>query len=426
MPLYEEKLISPLAIRFTQQRIRTTFRDGKDVEASINEITTGPGVGDYDIVLHAPFPTIEIVRYSPNGRGTGGRGEDDRWFTFDNRRLYCLQRVAAEHWPKRVGAAVEVLYADTGAIRKKLDSLSCGLTVSIGHAFATAEELDYWDWYKAVEERAPPGLALAEFAEAAVNADDAKATVSDLLDAPGAPSSFERLANALAASELLAAKPVNSSSRTASETPSTTATEMVSGVVSQTEDWDSSGHGTPPAMESATVKKSTPAQLVFAVLKESLTGVWTGDKGETYTVSCRGFQWHCVREDSHSTKKFSFEQDNVSNVLWWGVQRTYYVAISELTENPNQLRWYGARDQPGRRCRFMWQKTHGAWEQDESLWQGGVEATWSPPRQVPAQSWQAQGRPTKWQHAKSQPAQQHKSAGQKSSKWVAVANAAGA
>lgn len=188
MPIYEEKLISPLAIRFTQQRIRTTFRDGRDVEATIKEVEARPGVGDYDIILRAPFPTIEILRWAPNGRSSGGK---EHWFSFDNRRLYCLQRIAAEYWPKRVGATVEVLYCDSGAIRKKLDSQTCGMSVSIGHAFASADELKEWSWHKAVQ-LSLPDLTLAVRAETGVLTDDAKASVGELTDAEE-PSSVERL-----------------------------------------------------------------------------------------------------------------------------------------------------------------------------------------------------------------------------------------
>jgi len=192
MPLYEEKLISPLAIRFTQQRIRETFRDGNEVEATRKQITVKPGAGDYDIILEAPFPAIEIIRWTANGRSTG----EEHWFSFDNRRLYCLQRVAAEYWPKRVAVTVEVLYADSSAtsIRKKLDSQTGGLSVQIGHAFATPAQLKGWDWRKACNCR--KGRAWEDFvlaAKAGIAADDAKATVSDLMNAPVAPSSFERL-----------------------------------------------------------------------------------------------------------------------------------------------------------------------------------------------------------------------------------------
>jgi len=171
MPIYEEKLISPFAVHFTQQRIRKTFQDGHEVEATIKQITAKPGVGEYDIILNTPFPAIEIMRWSPKRRRAGGK----HWCSFDNHRLYCLQRVAAAYWPKRVATAVEVFDADSGSIKKKLDLATNGLSVSIGHA--------QWAWQQAVKERAPPGN-FALNAEAAVAADAAKAKVGDLEDAP--------------------------------------------------------------------------------------------------------------------------------------------------------------------------------------------------------------------------------------------------
>lgn len=407
MPIYEEKLISPLAIRFTQQRIRQTFRDGREIEATCEEITTGPAVGDYDVVLHAPFPTIEIIRYSPHGRSASGQGDDDHWFTFDNRRLYCLQRIAASHWPKRVGASVEVLYADTGAIRKKFDSMTCGISVSIGHAFAVGDELDEWDWHQDVEERAPPGLALASNAEAGVFADDAKTSVSDLMEAPGVPSSFDRLAKAFAASELAAAVPLRS--RTISE--------------------DSTAAPETPEELTATWGEAPDESAPSNNPLDSLVGVWTGDKKETYTISSKGCQWHCVREDSYTTKKFTLLQDKHDpDVLWWGIQMSYYVCISEFAEKADQLRWYKATDEPGRRPRFMWNKSSdewsSSWPQDGgtwSAWQGKgdeqVKKDWAPKPQV---------RQTKWQSKTPQPANQQRPATQQKGKWVQVANSGGA
>jgi len=205
MPIYEEKIISPLATRFTQQRIRETFRDGHEVEATIKQITAAPGTGDYDIILEAPFPAIEIIRWAPNGRSSG---TGEHWFSFDNRRLYCLQRCAAKYWPKRVGAIVEVLYADSGTIRKKLDSQTCGQSVSIGHAFAVAGELQEWTWRKAVQEcRLQEHFALQ--ADAAVVADDAKTSVHELTGAP-VLSSFEKLARAEMCMQAEPPKPTSS------------------------------------------------------------------------------------------------------------------------------------------------------------------------------------------------------------------------
>lgn len=182
MPLFEEKLISPLAIRFTQNRIRTTFRDGREVESTIRELAAslGDSDSDYDGIIEAPFPAIEIIRWSPGGRKEGAQ---EHWFTFDNRRLYCLQRFAVECWPKRVAAKVEVLYADSGGIRKKLDTQTLGLKVFIGHAFATGDELIEWSWRRAVEARAPPGV-FALKCEDYIAADDAKRSLHDLADVP--------------------------------------------------------------------------------------------------------------------------------------------------------------------------------------------------------------------------------------------------
>mmetsp|Transcript_107760 Transcript_107760/g.170134 ORF Transcript_107760/g.170134 Transcript_107760/m.170134 type:complete len:632 (+) Transcript_107760:104-1999(+) len=180
MPLYEEKLISPLAIRFTQQRIRETFRDGRPVEPTIQEIGILPGVAEYDVILDAPFPTIEVIRWAPFGRKSGA---GEHWFSFDNRRLYCLQRLATALWPKHVAAKVEVLYFDPGAIRKKLDSLTVGQSVTIGHAFAVGDELREWSWRDAVQAHTPPGY-FANAIELSIAADDAKTSVHELKDVP--------------------------------------------------------------------------------------------------------------------------------------------------------------------------------------------------------------------------------------------------
>lgn len=193
MPIYEDKLISPLAVRFTQDRIKETFRDGREVDLAITQITTRPGVGDYDIILHAPFPDIEVVywrskkRVSRRGANAKGRSwaepEFDGWFSFDNRRLYCLQRVAADLWPRRVAAVVQALYADSGDMRRKYDSTTLGTAVCIGRCRETP--IGYWDWREEVDAEGSPA---ERSAERIISADDAKDSVDDLLSAPAAPN----------------------------------------------------------------------------------------------------------------------------------------------------------------------------------------------------------------------------------------------
>lgn len=182
MPIYEEKLISPLALRFTQDHIRTTFRDGRIVEDSIGAISAEPSEGSYDLILRVPFPMIEIIRWHPPRRFVGGKKKEDHWFTLDNRRLYCLQRAALAHWPRRVAAVVQILYADPGAVFKKYDSTTFGKAVNISHSVKD-EPISWWDWR---DEIAAGGIghscsgAQSSAATSAILADDDKEKTSDL------------------------------------------------------------------------------------------------------------------------------------------------------------------------------------------------------------------------------------------------------
>uniref|UniRef100_A0A7S4S855 Uncharacterized protein n=1 Tax=Alexandrium monilatum TaxID=311494 RepID=A0A7S4S855_9DINO len=188
MPVFEQKLINPLAMRFTQEHIRTTFRDGRLLEVSFSEIKSKPGTGDYDILLEAPFPNIEIIRWHPP-RHSKDRREGDHWFTLDNRRLYCLQRAAVAHWPLRVAVVVDLLYADPGSVWRKFDSSTCGRSVTIGHS-TRGPVLARWDW----RSQAPTTCAGAATALEAIAVDDLRGEVAVLQDAPEEPSSLLALA----------------------------------------------------------------------------------------------------------------------------------------------------------------------------------------------------------------------------------------
>lgn len=173
MPVYEEKLISPLALRFTQEHIKTSFQDGRIVEDTVAEIEAHPAdTDDYDLVLSVPFPEIEIIRWGQSQRESGSAGH---WFTLDNRRLYCLQRAAIQHWPLRVAVKVDILYADPGAVKKKYDSTTLGESVTVSHSCKEAA-LFRWDWRREV----PADLSVAW---KAVARDDQKMTVDALSDA---------------------------------------------------------------------------------------------------------------------------------------------------------------------------------------------------------------------------------------------------
>jgi len=178
MPVYEEKLISPLALRFTQEHIKTIFRDGHVVEETVGEIEVQPSThADYDLVLTAPFPQIEIIRW---GRGDGD-GQGLHWFTLDNRRLYCLQKAAMKHWPQRVAAKVEILYADPGAVKRKYDSTTLGESVTVADSCKDAP-LFRWDWRVDAPCLREAEREAARRARELVSRDDARREVDELSD----------------------------------------------------------------------------------------------------------------------------------------------------------------------------------------------------------------------------------------------------
>jgi len=185
MPIYEEKLICPFAIHFTQEHIKTLFQDGRVVETTIPEIVSQPSNSPhFDLILEAPFPNIEICRWHPHD-------SKDRavqhWFTLDNRRLYCLQRTAAQLWPKRVGVVVDILYADNGKVRRKYDSTTEGRSVTISPS-VKVPALWRWDWREGVAAVRANPLGARE-AMKAVEYDCLKDSVDDLSEVP--PPAFE-------------------------------------------------------------------------------------------------------------------------------------------------------------------------------------------------------------------------------------------
>lgn len=217
MPIYEEKLISPFALRFTQNHIRTTFRDGRSVEATVHEIEEQPGSGDYDVILKFPFPAIEIVRWHAerfldDGEETtlGEVPTGDHWFTLDNRRLYCLQRAAAACWPRRVGVAVQLLYASRGSIRNKCDTITNGLSVTMAD-HQRDSPMRIWNWREQV-----PCCQRNKAIRLAIDAilvDDAKPTVDNLQSVPGDTCS--------AVARLLKSMEMETSAQEGRQTPTT-------------------------------------------------------------------------------------------------------------------------------------------------------------------------------------------------------------
>lgn len=349
MPVYEQKLVSPLALRFTQEHIRTTFRDGRVVEDSIKEITTLPGTAGYDVILRAPFPDIEIIRWeaprhqhlSTDSPCLACRREEcercEHWFTLDNRRLYCLQRVAVALWPRRVAVAVDLLYADHGRIWKKYDSVNYGQTVSIGHT-SKGPALEQWDWQMRVKASAsaPASSSLVDVQAAwrCIEKDDQKQTTDDLQNAPQEEgSSLMALVHSDAPIEevLKSSAPV-----VGCVTPST---------VASSEDSDFAEAELPPS----------PQELLLLAVKKGLCSLWRGGMGETYHFTFSKEKcWSCVRQDAVGCKNFTVFFDGHKGVIWWGTARAYYFNASEVAQQPERLKMYAAGD--SKKPRFVWRR----------------------------------------------------------------------
>lgn len=339
MPVYEEKLICPFAIRFTQEHIRTTFRDGRDVEATTRQIVPESADGSsYDVILRAPFPHIEITRWHDSPVS-----EDVHWFTFDNRRLYSLQRAAAQYWPKRVAAVVEVLYsADRTSWKRKFDTMTSGQRVSVRHS-SLQNSIGTWHWHRAVEQRSTGTVMVAHLcALRAVEVDDAKTSVDALLDAPEEKVTKKAL--------VFDAMPyvqncITGVSKVASEDRA-----------SDSDATPSTGLSDDEAPQKPSVA-APPEQSILATLTKNLKGTWKGSRGETYTFHpFEEHTWTCMRNEDGSHKKFTVTYDKNSSLVWWGVDGKYFLDPSELCGWTNQIKWYNPDDLKKQRPKFKWNR----------------------------------------------------------------------
>eukprot|EP00413_Alexandrium_margalefii_P045665 CAMPEP_0204596598 /NCGR_PEP_ID=MMETSP0661-20131031/53331_1 /ASSEMBLY_ACC=CAM_ASM_000606 /TAXON_ID=109239 /ORGANISM="Alexandrium margalefi, Strain AMGDE01CS-322" /LENGTH=296 /DNA_ID=CAMNT_0051607217 /DNA_START=105 /DNA_END=991 /DNA_ORIENTATION=+ len=135
------------------------------------ETTNNKGDEEFTL-LKTPFPRIEVTRWRCKLREADGvprldpatglelYSEEECWFTFDNRRLCCLQRAAAARWPQEVRCeVVEVppALARTRELRK-FDTRTFGCNVLVGRRDDPSPEA--WSWRASVglpEEAQPEG-----------------------------------------------------------------------------------------------------------------------------------------------------------------------------------------------------------------------------------------------------------------------------
>jgi len=318
MPIFEEKLVSPFAVRFSQDHIRPEFQQGCDIEAAIKQIKTKPGSGDYDIVLVAPFPAIEIIRGHLKG------GDEDHWLSLDNRRLYCLQRAAVANLPLRAAVEVEALRAPTQGMRKKVNSSVGGLSVGIGHSWHSL--VGRWDWHEAVggvsENPAAHGLAAL---------DDAKASIHDLQDAFAPPSMldlFFQNEKAGATSDSSTAEPRSPKSSLGSDS---TILDV-------------------PNSPLETQQQSSGGWM------PDIIGVWEDERANTYSVTIApdGF-WTCWRKNpAGSRRKVALWYDEATDSVSWGDDWSCWADASDIRKDGTMVSWFAGRDAAKRKPRFQW------------------------------------------------------------------------
>jgi hypothetical protein len=200
-------LLSPFDVHFSQTRIRNEFQDGHTVDETTPEIEVVPrsssssspvqtaetevgaeggvsegaevagereyalGEGCEDLsaargedfeLLKTPFPRIEVTKWRCKLREADGTpkidpatgnelySHEERWFSFDNRRLYCLQKAAAAVWPKEVRCEVVEIPFSLARMRelRKFDTRTFGCSVIVGRREDPNPET--WSWRAAV------------------------------------------------------------------------------------------------------------------------------------------------------------------------------------------------------------------------------------------------------------------------------------
>jgi len=158
-------LLSPFEVHFSQTRIRAEFQDGHKLEETTEQIKAEEKIENTEndfIVLNAPFPRIEVTRWRCKLREADGTpkvdpttglelySHEERWFTFDNRRLCCLQRAAAALWPSEARCEVVEIPSTLARMRelRKFDTRTFGCNVIVGRRDDPNPET--WCWRTAV------------------------------------------------------------------------------------------------------------------------------------------------------------------------------------------------------------------------------------------------------------------------------------
>lgn len=158
--------MDPLELRFSQRKMRNVFADGKLIADSVKQVRPVRRTAEEQSIygapyrLEAPFPPIEVLRFRCKLRDeTTGRPlqdpvtkkemfeKEESWFTLDNRRLYCLQRVAVNLLPERctVDTVAEIRKERRLREIRKFRTLDGGRSINVG-SVVDGVPFQTWSW----------------------------------------------------------------------------------------------------------------------------------------------------------------------------------------------------------------------------------------------------------------------------------------
>ncbi|CAE8611427.1 unnamed protein product, partial [Polarella glacialis] len=114
-----------------------------------------------------------------------------------------------------------------------------------------------------------------------------------------------------------------------------------------------------PETESLSVRQERERNAAFDAFK----GTWKGGRGETYTVEFQEARKYavpgtCYRLQHGQALPYTVTFDLESGLLWWGLQKKYFLDPSELAQDACTARWYpqGQLTAQARRAGFEWSK----------------------------------------------------------------------
>eukprot|EP00930_Biecheleria_cincta_P008650 TRINITY_DN11017_c0_g1_i1.p1 TRINITY_DN11017_c0_g1~~TRINITY_DN11017_c0_g1_i1.p1 ORF type:complete len:716 (-),score=131.15 TRINITY_DN11017_c0_g1_i1:152-2299(-) len=124
--VWEERWISPLAVRFSQGKIHPFFHERGPVCEVMLQIKLNPDpAGARTKRIDPPFPPIRLLHLKEQGV----------LVTLDNRRLYALQRFALQEWPTpclvRALCVDELTPTRLRSENRKFNNRLCGLQLEI-------------------------------------------------------------------------------------------------------------------------------------------------------------------------------------------------------------------------------------------------------------------------------------------------------